>query len=1025
LLDICWDGSIEDRFAAQVAQRLNAIAVVDGMRSISYLELWRQATALARRLAGLGVTRETPVGVLASRSADTIAAMVGIILAGGAYVPVNPRWPAPRIAHVVRASGLRLVIGPGSCGQDLANLPLADIRLVSIPAAETDGADDPARFTSPPMPAGRSPLAYVMYTSGSTGHPKGVMVEHRGVLRLVCGTDYFDFGPHQRFLHSAPVEFDAATFEIWGALLNGGTVHVADADTAVVARRFGAALRAGGITAAWLTAPVFHQFVDEDPGVFAPLACLLTGGDVVSARHVSRAREHNPGLAILNCYGPTENTTFTTVYRADGPLDGPVPLGRPIAGTTVAVCDDRGRRLPDGTTGELFIGGAGLARGYLGEPALTERKFPAVDGERRYRTGDLCRVEASGLLSFHGRVDDQVKIRGNLVEPAEVTAALLAIPGVRQAWTGTAGEPAGRRSLVAYVSGDVSGESVRAELVSRLPEYLCPERIVCLEHLPLTPSGKVNWRSLPEPPAAPAAGPADLSDFQRRLAGVWARVLGIPQSSIGALSGFRELGGDSLLEGRLAGEIGRELGRWPTLAAISSAGTLMAMAKAAASASQSPPDWPDRRAGSPAALHPQQRRLYAIWQARPQSLAYNVPVRITVRGQLDRPRFQQAVAATLGAHDALRMGFAFGAAGVTQQPDPDAVPCVEWHPGPAGEVLPGFVRPFPPDRPVVARALLTAAGPGHHELYLDVHHIVFDGESLRLVLREITERYFGTEPPAGPIGYADAARWSHEQWAGQDHSGLEAEWRAVLDGWQPLELPTDRPRGTAQPSRAARVTRAAGAALRARLAKLASERDTTVYALLLAAYLTVLSRLSGQRDIVVGSPASGRRHPALDGIVGMFVSTVPVRARWSDGCTYAELIRIADAASRRALALQEVPYEQLVSWAPDRQGGPDLISAFLGVHEAVAVHRADGWRAQADVLSTGALRFELDLQGYLHADRLVLDLDYATELYDRSSAEFLLDEYLRVAEEMTASPGGLACPAGRGGGAPHCPDFEF
>jgi amino acid adenylation domain-containing protein len=973
----------------------------------------------------LGVTRETLVGVLASRSADTIAGMVGIILAGGAYVPVSPRWPAPRIARVVRGSGLRLVICPGSASRDLANLLPAGVRPVSIPAAAAVGVDDPACFTSPPRPAGRSPLAYVMYTSGSTGRPKGVMVEHRGILRLVCETDYLDFGPHQRFLHSAPVEFDAATFEIWGALLNGGTVHVAGAEAAVVAQRFGAALRTGGITVAWLTAPVFHQFVDDDPGVFAPLACLLTGGDVVSARHVAKARAHNPGLEILNCYGPTENTTFTTVYRADGPLDGPVPLGRPIAGTTVAVCDDRGRRLPDGTTGELFVGGAGLARGYLGEPALSRRKFVEIDGERRYRTGDRCRVEASGLLSFHGRADDQVKIRGNLVEPAEVTAALLAIPGVRQAWTRVAGEPPGPRRLVAYLSGDVSAESVRVELESRLPEYLCPERIVCLEHLPLTPSGKVDWRSLPEPPAVPAAGPADLSDFQHQLAAVWARVLGIPESGIGPLSGFRELGGDSLLEGRLAGEIGRELGRWPTLAAISSAGTLAAMAKAADSASQSPPDWPESRPGRPAALHPQQRRLYAIWQARPQSLAYNVPVRITVRGQLDRRRFQQAVAATLGAHDALRMGFAFDGTGVTQQPDQGAAPRVEWYPGPASDVLPGFIRPFPPDRPVTARALLTAAGPGHHELYLDVHHVVFDGESLRVVVRELTERYFGAEPPAGPIGYADAARWSHERWVGQDHAGLEAEWRAVLDGWQPLELPTDRPRAAAPPSRTARVTRAAGAALRARVAKLAAERDTTVYALMLTAYLTVLSRLSGQRDIVVGSPASGRGHPALDGLVGMFVSTVPVRTRWPDGCTYAELIRIADAASRRALALQEVPYEELVGWLPGRQGEPDLISAFLGVHEAVAVRRADGWRAQADVLSTGALRFELDLQAYLHADRLVLDLDYATELYDRSSAEFLLDEYLRVAEEMTASPGGLVCPAGRDGGAPHCPDFEF
>ncbi|HEY6798476.1 MAG TPA: amino acid adenylation domain-containing protein, partial [Kineosporiaceae bacterium] len=655
--------SLDECFREQVRATPGDLAVVDSASALTYEGLFARAVALARGLTAQGVTRESLVGVLAPRSAEAVTASLAVVLAGGTYVPLDPADPPHRIAQVLRAAGVRIVlVASGSAG--LVVPDGIDVRAtddVALPGA------DPWTYRSPAVPRDRSPLAYVMFTSGSTGTPKGVMVEHAGIVRLVRHTDYLDFSRARRILHAAALRFDAATFEIWGALLNGGRLCVVDDETAVVPSRLAAALREYGVDTCWLTAPLFHQVVDEDPRVLASVETVLTGGDVVSPTHVRRARHSNPGLRILNCYGPTENTTFTTTYPIDRDPDGPIPIGRPIAGTTVLVCGPDGARLPAGEIGELYTGGLGLARGYLNLPELTAERFVVLDGERYYRTGDLVHQDRDGVLHFHGRRDNQVKIRGNLVVTDEVNAAVLALPGVLDAFTRALDGHAGGRRLVSWVvAPDLTAAAVRTALQDRLPGYMRPEHVVMLERLPLGRTGKVDWRALPLP--APAAenvgdGGQELSAELLPVAEIWAQVLGVPMTAIGPDTVFADLGGDSLRLGVALGRIQHRLAARVSLADVGTAVTLRALWQAMRRAADHPGATaegsleigpiPTVLGGTAVPLHPQQRSLYALWITDPDSVAYNVPFRLDIRGPLDEHRLRRALSEVVSRHDAL------------------------------------------------------------------------------------------------------------------------------------------------------------------------------------------------------------------------------------------------------------------------------------------------------------------------------------------------------------------------------------
>ncbi|MFE6687509.1 amino acid adenylation domain-containing protein [Streptomyces sp. NPDC057743] len=1018
---------LEELFREQVACRPDAPAVVDGETTLSYRELHDRAGRVAAGLIALGVRRETPVAMAFPRSADAIVCTMAIVLAGGAYLPVNPDFPGERLAHMLGDSGAELLVcAPGLAGTLAPALPQTT-RAMTLGAliAEGERAGISPPTEAVPSAEERSPLAYVMFTSGSTGRPKGVLVEQAGIVRLVRDNGFFRFSADERLLLTGALEFDAATFEIWGCLLNGATLYVTGKETLLVPAALKTFLHRHAITVMWMTAPLFGQTADADPAVFARLGAVVVGGDVLPARQAQALRTAYPGLRIINGYGPTENTTFTTTHEVRDAEPGPVPIGRPLNGTTVRVLDEERRPVPTGTPGELYTGGSGLARGYLGRPDLTAERFVLIDGERCYRTGDRVTLDADGLLHFHGRIDDQVKIRGHRVEVKEVEAVLSGCPGVLDGCVIVAADEGGKH-LVGYavLDGDTDAERIRAALAARLPDYLRPDDLVVLDRLPLNANGKVDKAALP-PVAKGIACPSDaadayagLSDAQRRLAEVWDVVLRLNGRAVRPEDDFFTLGGNSLAAGALIGRLAVRDGVALSYREVFESRTLARMAEAMERAGQTPsaglPPVTPAPTGVPTALHPQQYGLHTHAQVAPASLAYHIPLRIDLDGPVTSSAVRSALSELVRRHDALRTRFVVTGGGVRQLADPHAV--VELVGPPDSDVcadeddrslLASFVRPFDLESGPLLRALLIRLDDTGHRLYLDVHHAVFDGVSLRIVAEELTELLSGGALPEPKWGYADAAQWYAERLAEGAFAADERYWTEVLADPPRLELPTDHPRPPVRAESGAVVRLALTSERDAAVRRIAERTGSTPFAVLLSAYGAALMQLSGQRDVVVGSPMSGRIHPDFEPVVGMFVNTAPLRLTVGETATLTDLLDAAHQRHQEALEHQAYPFDRIVGQLglPRDATRLPLLDAFFA-WQNIDFHgfARDGLKVDVTLLHPDSCRFDLNLQAYQRPDGTVLELEYSTALFTASSAEYLLHRVAELIDDLDAAP---------------------
>jgi amino acid adenylation domain-containing protein len=557
-------------FEVAVENTPNAHALVYRNETLTYAELNRRSNSLARYLLTLGVGPESLVAVSMSRSVELVVAFLAILKAGGAYVPIDPAYPAERQSFLLEDASPSVILTQSHVAE---GIPASQARIVCL---DRDGGSW-AHYSNENLDpsATREHLAYVMYTSGSTGRPKGVCIRHAGVVRLVVGQNYFSVDPGDRFLQSAPISFDASTFEIWAPLLHGATL-VLYPQPLLSADTLAAVIRTERISTLWLTPSLFNPLVDEDPTVLAPVKQLIIGGEPLSPRHVHRALKALPNLQIINGYGPTENTDFTCCYRVPPSFSESarsVPVGQVLRGDEIFILDENLSPVPPGTPGELCISGEGLARGYHRRPGLTARSFlpnafSTRDGARLYRSGDLARILADGNVELLGRIDDQVKVRGFRIELGEVTVALLRHPAVRQAAAAVCQDHSGANVLVAYVvlsPGEaLSVPRLRDFLSQFLPAFMLPSGLMCLDDIPLTPNGKINRSALPDwvrgqrhmlaGQYAPPNG-----ETEQLVADVWRNVLGV--AAVGADDSFFDLGGTSLLIRQVQVSLQQRLGR--------------------------------------------------------------------------------------------------------------------------------------------------------------------------------------------------------------------------------------------------------------------------------------------------------------------------------------------------------------------------------------------------------------------------------------------------------------------------------
>ncbi|UHA73129.1 amino acid adenylation domain-containing protein [Paenibacillus sp. 481] len=571
------DKSIAQLFEEQAAHTPDQLAVVFEHKQLTYGELNAKANQLARTLRSEGVQADDLIGIVTDRSVEMLIGIVGILKAGGAYVPIDPDYPEDRINYILENSGANLVLHHNKEIRDRVSFSGKFIDLYDTQVYNEDS-------TNLACIAKPDHRAYIMYTSGTTGKPKGVMVEQRNVVRLVKNTNFVEYNEHTRILQTGSVGFDASTFEFWGALLNGGQLYMVPSDVILNAPLFKDAIRKYKINLMWLTSPLFNQLSQQDRQLFNGVETLLIGGDVVSVPHINQVLQDNPSLRIINGYGPTENTTFSTTFEIRSEQTEAVPIGRPIANSTAYVVDTQMRLQPIGVWGELLVGGDGVARGYLNDSELTAQKFienPFQAGERCYRTGDIVRWRADGVLEYQGRMDEQVKIRGYRIELAEVESRIASLDIIQEAAVVAREDSTGQKVLCAYFVAPtrLSTGEIRHALLKELPSFMIPSYFVQLEHMPLTMNGKVNRRALPAPEENVRSGAeyvAPRTATEETLLSIWKTVLGTP--NIGIFDNFFDLGGDSIKSIQVSSRLYqagykvdmKKLFNFPTVAELSS-----------------------------------------------------------------------------------------------------------------------------------------------------------------------------------------------------------------------------------------------------------------------------------------------------------------------------------------------------------------------------------------------------------------------------------------------------------------------
>ncbi|MFL6140041.1 MAG: amino acid adenylation domain-containing protein [Frankiaceae bacterium] len=1027
------DLSVHRAFEDQARRTPERLAVAEGGTRLAYRELDRAADRLAHRLRQAGAGGGRPVGLLVPRSATGVVASLAILKAGGAYLPIDPGYPRERVELLLADSGAGVLVADPVAAQG--------IRFAGrvVPPADRDAPIEPSADVAATDPA------YLIYTSGTTGRPKGVRVAHRGVVRLVRGTDYVPLSEETRTLPTCAAVFDVATFEIWGALLNGGSLHVVPDDVILDAGALGRALAEHRITTMWLTAPLFNQLVEQDPGAFRPLRHLLVGGDALSARHVAKAMDACPGVTIVNGYGPTEGTTFATTHRLDRDDLDRIPIGRPIANSTAYVVDADGGLCPVGVPGELCLGGDGVAIGYHERPELTARAFvpdPYAPGGTMYRTGDVARWRPDGVLDFLGRRDHQVKVRGFRIELGEIEQALLGHPGVREAVVLARERAVGDRYLCGYYApaGEVTPAEARAHLAGSLPDHMVPPFLLALDALPLNASGKVDRAQLPDPldrtgePAAsvPAGG------VEGELSGLVERTLGVRASS--NREQLADLGADSLTATLLASAIEQAFGRRIPVRGLLGSATLESIARRLATAEPlraAIPRAPDRPTYPVA---PQQRRVH-VEQCKDESAThYNVPVAVELPPGADADRLVTALYRLVERHDALRTEIVVLDGEARQRiRDPADVP-IEVTVGTADGHADGqppidaLVRPFDLARAPLWRAAIHRTGE-RLRLFLDLHHVITDGLSIGVLLVELAALHddpSGRTLPDPGLRYRDYADWMAGPQAAAAVAAQRVHWHEVLAVPQPRnDLPIDMPRSPVRSPDGGNVEFAVDADRAAALRRLARREDGTLFGVLAALHGALLAGLTGAPDVTVGTPVSGRGWPGVERTLGMFANTVCLRSTARPELPFAAYLREVGRVAQDAFDNQDVPFEEVVAPARRDYSRNPLFDALIALHsERYLTFPFAGERVPIRLCWNGGTPFDLNMQIRERADALDVSWQYASRLFHRSSVEALRDGFLALIDAVLAAPGvpvgelGALAGSARPAAVP-VPDLDF
>ncbi|WP_033262779.1 non-ribosomal peptide synthase/polyketide synthase [Amycolatopsis vancoresmycina] len=1000
--------TITELFAAQVAARPDAVALTGDGTRFTYAELNARANRLAHRLIALGAGPERFVALRLPRSAAQVVAILAVLKAGAAYLPIDPATPAERVERM-----------------------LADTEPVAVLTPE-DVDVEAGPDTDPPPRGTPDHPAYVIYTSGSTGLPKGVVIPHRNVTRLFAATEArFGFGADDVWTLFHSYAFDFSVWEIWGPLLHGGRLVVVPHVVSRSPREFLRLLAAEGVTVLNQTPSAFYQLVradEDDPGTRLSLRYVIFGGEALDTRRLAGwfARHGDRAPRLVNMYGITETTVHVTHHDLVSDVDTPGIIGTALPDLRGYVLDADLNPVPAGVPGELYVAGDGLARGYLGRPGLTAARFVAdpsgAPGSRMYRSGDRVSRTRDGALRYHGRADQQVKIRGFRIEPGEIEATLLALPDVGSAAVLAREDEPGRKRLVAYVvpaapDAPPSAARLREHLSRSLPDYMVPSAFVTLDGLPLTRNGKLDQRALPAPAAAAAESGEFVeprTDSERTVAAVLAATLGLDR--VGASSNFFELGGDSILSIRFSSALREAFGVDVSPRTVFDHPTVEALAAALPAASAAPVTaaiTPVARDGE-LPLSFAQQRLWFLDDFAPGSTDHVTVFGVRLRGDLRPDALARALTALIARHESLRTTFPATDGRPRQEvgePWQLALPVTDVS-GPEHLrrlLAEDLARPFDLARGPLLRARLVRLAAGDHALVLALHHIITDGWSMGVLVGELATLYGDerAELPPLPVQYADFAAWQRERLTGDFLAEQLGFWRDELDGLRPLDLPTDRPRPATRTSNGAEHEFTLDAGALAGLRRLSHDRDTTLFTALAAACQLVLRRWSGQDDVAVGTVTSGRDHPEVQDLVGLFVNTVVLRSNVDGRRSFGELLGTVRRTVLDAFAHQDVPFERIVDeLAPYRDPSrTPLFEVLVTLQNAGnRLPALAGLTASELALPMTTAGFDLSVEFEERPDGLRGLLNYNTDLFDAATMARFAEHLTVLLTAVVADP---------------------
>ncbi|KQZ31362.1 non-ribosomal peptide synthetase [Duganella sp. Root1480D1] len=1029
--------TFDQLFRAQVARYPQHIAAACADERLSYQELDQRAARLAQAVLAAGATRDTLVTLLCERDLRLLAAMTGVLRAGAAFLPLDANHPPARLREVMDASASPLVLVARSCLPVLAAIAGAGQPLPPHLVLDDCWLAGPAPELAPR--GAPQDLAYVIFTSGSTGKPKGAMVEQYGMLNHMFGKlSTMAIGAGDTLAQTASPAFDICVWQFLSALLVGGTTDVLPDEVAYDPAQLLGACSARGVTLLQTVPSMMRSMLDVcPPGLALPgLRWLIPTGEALTPALTQEWFARFPAVPLMNVYGPAECSDDVTYHAmlAPPPPEAAIPIGRPTPNNRIFILDRHLQPVPVGVVGEICVDGAGVGRGYLDNPEQTARAFvphPFQPGQRFYRTGDLGRYRADGIIEFCGRIDHQIKLRGFRIELGEIEAKLAACRGVREALVLAREDVAGAPRLAAYLlaqpNAELSAAAVRAELGAVLPDYMVPAAFVMLDAFPLTPNGKIDRKALPAPDLDLLAGrqhEAPAGALEEALAGIWQDVLGV--TAVGRGDHFFELGGHSLLAAQLISRIRASLGVEVALRDLFAQPGFSGFADVvrAAGAASGAPLAPAAR-GATAPLSWAQQRLWFLAQLdEAATLAYNMPNALALDGALDRAALQAALDRVVARHEVLRTRFVSDGETAQALADGPASFALDYHDlgALAGHEQECAVERHRLDEARTAfdlrsgpliRGRLLRLGQQAHVLLLTKHHIVSDGWSAGIFIREVSTLYAAycagaPDPlPPLPLQYADYAIWQRSVLQGEVLREQAAFWRQHLEGAPALiELPTDRPRPPQQSYAGSTLRFNLDASLTADLRALGMRHGATLFMTLLSGWSLLLARWSGQSDIVVGTTAANRQRSEVEGLIGFFVNTQALRVRLPREATVAELLAQVRETTLQAQERQDLPFEQVVEAVnpPRSLTHSPLFQTMLTLNNTPAGASLALPGLTLTSLDDGAAstRFDLTLAVTEGDGRLHLQLQYASALFDAATVQRMAGHFQVVLQAMAA-----------------------